>query len=112
MAELPFAHAWPGERSMDGTIVNVAIYLTATFAAALVTGGCGVCIRISRRRRLAAYPYTDADRNIDHRLRSRGAGHFSLEATPRAAVEPAVAIPARGGLWSPSGRGDSRIGPS
>ena len=26
---------------MDGTIVNVAIYLTATFAAALVTGVAG-----------------------------------------------------------------------
>src|SRR5262249_4769554 len=29
------------ERSMDGTIVSVAIYLTATFAAALVTGVAG-----------------------------------------------------------------------
>ena len=29
------------ERSMDGTILNVAIYLTATFAAALVTGVAG-----------------------------------------------------------------------
>src|SRR5246127_2519241 len=29
------------ERSMDATILNVAIYLTATFAAALVTGVAG-----------------------------------------------------------------------
>ena len=29
------------ERSMDGTIVTVAVYLTATFAAALVTGVAG-----------------------------------------------------------------------
>src|SRR6516225_7708202 len=29
------------ERSMDATIINVAIYLTATFAAALVTGVAG-----------------------------------------------------------------------
>src|SRR6516164_6458646 len=29
------------ERSMDATIINVAMYLTATFAAALVTGVAG-----------------------------------------------------------------------
>src|SRR5207248_11059598 len=29
------------ERSMDATIINLAIYLTATFAAALVTGVAG-----------------------------------------------------------------------
>src|SRR5690348_17026047 len=97
---------------MDGTIVNVAIYLTATFAAALVTGGGRVCIRIGCRRRLAAHPHADADRDVDHRLRSGGARHLGLEITARAALGSTVAIPIGGGLWSPFGGVDSRVGPS
>src|SRR6201997_707963 len=84
-------------RSMDATILTVALYLTATFAAALVTGVAGFACR----RRLAAHPYTDADRNVDHRLRAGGAGHLGLEIAVRAAVEPAVAISVGRGLRRP-----------
>jgi hypothetical protein len=97
---------------MDGTILNAAIYLTATFAAALVTGVAGFAFRIGCRRRLAARPYADADRNVDHRLRAGGAGHLGLETAARAALEPAVAISVGGGLWRPFGSGNCRMGPS
>ena len=40
---------------MDATILNVAIYLTATFAAALVTGVAGFAFRIGCRRRFNLY---------------------------------------------------------
>src|SRR5262245_1768948 len=65
-----------------------------------------VCIRIGRRRHLAAHPHADADRDIDHRLRSRGAGHLGLEIAARAAMESALAVPARRGVWSKWARPD------
>src|SRR5215470_12704499 len=98
-------------RSMDATILNVAIYLTDVCRRACHGGG-RVCIRIGCRRRLAAHPHAAADRNVDHRLRAGGAGHLGLETAARAALESAVAIPIGRGLRRPFGGGDSGMGPS
>src|SRR5215470_2101467 len=55
------------------------------------------------RRHLAAHSFADADRDIDHCLRSRGAGHLGLEITARAAMESALAVPARRAFGVPLG---------
>ena len=96
---------------MDATIVNLAIYLTATFAAALVTG-VAVCFRIGRRRDLAAYPHANPDGDIDHRLRFCRAGYFGLEITACVAMASAVAVLIRWGLRRPFGCCDSRLDPA
>jgi len=89
---------------MDGTIVNVAIYLTATFAAALVTGVAGFAFGL-----VAAGVWLHILTPIQTATLIIA---FGLEIAPRAALESAVAIPVGGGLWSPVGRGDSRMGAS
>src|SRR5262249_14822580 len=75
-------------------------------------GHGGVCVLVWGRRPLAAHPHADADRDIDHRLRSRGAGRLGLEVAARAAMESALAVPAWRGVGSPFGRRGSRMGPA
>src|SRR5712671_1015847 len=92
------------ERPMDVTILNLSLYLTATFAAALVTGVAGFAFGL-----VAAAiwlhiltPMQTATLIIA----------FGLEIAARAAMESALAVPARRGIWSPLGSRDSRMGPT
>src|SRR5882672_1195515 len=50
-------------------------------------------LRPGRRGGMAARAHTAADREPDHRLRADRAGRRGVEAAPRRAVAPALAVP-------------------
>ena len=73
---------------MDGTVFQIAVFLGATFVAALVAGVTGLCLRADRRRGLAACPDAAQTATLTSRLRPDRAGLRHLENAACLQLEP------------------------
>lgn len=87
---------------MDGLLIELPLFLLATFAGALVAG---LCVWARRLVDLALHAHALADNDARHRVRADRAGLLGLETSPCTLLAQAPAVPARRRNWR-AGRGD------
>src|ERR1043166_8412319 len=102
------AFVWSGH--MDGSLLDIGIFLLATFAGALIAGVTGFAFGLGVSAPVLLILPAAPDRDPGHRLRADCAGVCGLAPASRAQLGTAVAVHPGGGLRRP-GRGPrARLG--